>query len=407
MILNKIRQLEDVDWDFLDYRGINSIPNDINSIHWYPAPFVPQIPSILIQTFTKEEDIVFDPFAGAGIGLIEATRLDRKFIGIDINPFSVEIMMGKFIALSDVDEKWYENTKNELNFAVDSFNSKEIFHPNKDDLEKWFHKKTLEELLMLYKFVKIEKNSNKQHLKRVLLTSILNRCCSQIKSFTHITDNCQPEVLFEKKSPINAYTAQIDKVYSSVNNFREQFHRKYNKKWKKINIKNKTNQWEINGNYIFEADSRNIDFLEKESVDMVMTSPPYLGINDYIKSMRLSWLFFPKLNLNKSLENEIGARRKRGRKHIYEEYVNDMNLVFRNINYVLKNEKIFCLVIGKGKGRVNQNRNVVKDLLDLLENTHNFELLKTFERKISFRRILGISDNLENIFIFRKRGNSK
>lgn len=43
-----------------------------------------------IHNCTSEEDIVLDPFLGSGLISIEANASNRKFIGIDINPFSIE-----------------------------------------------------------------------------------------------------------------------------------------------------------------------------------------------------------------------------------------------------------------------------------------------------------------------------
>jgi len=45
----------------------------------------PQVPRNLILKYTKENDIVLDPFCGSGTTMIECKLLNRKGIGIDIN----------------------------------------------------------------------------------------------------------------------------------------------------------------------------------------------------------------------------------------------------------------------------------------------------------------------------------
>ena len=45
----------------------------------------PQVPRHLILKYTKENDIVLDPFCGSGTSMIECKLLNRKGIGIDIN----------------------------------------------------------------------------------------------------------------------------------------------------------------------------------------------------------------------------------------------------------------------------------------------------------------------------------
>jgi DNA modification methylase len=51
----------------------------------YHGNFVPQIPNQLIRRFTKENEVVLDIFMGSGTTLYECEKLQRKFIGLDIN----------------------------------------------------------------------------------------------------------------------------------------------------------------------------------------------------------------------------------------------------------------------------------------------------------------------------------
>lgn len=51
---------------------------------FYHGNFVPQIPRQLILRYTKENDVVFDPFLGSGTTAFEAETLKRHFIGIEI-----------------------------------------------------------------------------------------------------------------------------------------------------------------------------------------------------------------------------------------------------------------------------------------------------------------------------------
>lgn len=47
--------------------------------------FVPQIPYQLIRRYTRPGEWVVDPFAGSGTSLIEAARLGRNAIGVDLD----------------------------------------------------------------------------------------------------------------------------------------------------------------------------------------------------------------------------------------------------------------------------------------------------------------------------------
>ena len=61
-----------------------------NSIHEisYRACYKPELPNFFIDIFTKERDIVYDPFAGRGTTLIEAALMNRQIIANDVNPLS-------------------------------------------------------------------------------------------------------------------------------------------------------------------------------------------------------------------------------------------------------------------------------------------------------------------------------
>jgi DNA modification methylase len=129
-----------------------------------------------------------------------------------------------------------------------------------------------------------------------------------------------------------------------------------------------------------------MSFLKKDSIDMVVTSPPYLGVNDYVKSMRLTWLFFPEDSKEEALEKEIGARSKRHRKNAYENYISDMEKVFSGIPRVLRRSGFICLTIGQGLGKVNKG-NIKEKILQTLQTEHGFKLEAIFSRKIKFKRI--------------------
>ena len=51
----------------------------------------PQVPRNLILKYTKENDIVLDPFCGSGTTMIECKLLNRKGIGIDVNEHTLKL----------------------------------------------------------------------------------------------------------------------------------------------------------------------------------------------------------------------------------------------------------------------------------------------------------------------------
>jgi DNA modification methylase len=51
----------------------------------YHGNFIPQIPNQLINRYTRKGDAILDLFMGSGTTLFECEKLDRNFIGFDIN----------------------------------------------------------------------------------------------------------------------------------------------------------------------------------------------------------------------------------------------------------------------------------------------------------------------------------
>ena len=57
----------------------------------HPAPFPVELPERLIRLYTYTNDLVLDPFMGSGSALVAAARLDRRFVGYDLDPTYVDI----------------------------------------------------------------------------------------------------------------------------------------------------------------------------------------------------------------------------------------------------------------------------------------------------------------------------
>ena len=52
----------------------------------HPAPFPVELPQRLIELYTYRDDLVLDPFAGAGTTAVAAVRTGRRYIGFDTDP---------------------------------------------------------------------------------------------------------------------------------------------------------------------------------------------------------------------------------------------------------------------------------------------------------------------------------
>jgi site-specific DNA-adenine methylase len=132
----------------------------------YHGNFIPQIPSQLIRRFTKENEIVLDPFLGSGTTLFECENLNRKFIGFDINEKIIDYVQTKMNSLSnnffkiancDVTNKSDFNKKMQsaLNYLGSNKVQFVIMHPPYMDIVKFTNKKEdLSQISDLTEFVK-------------------------------------------------------------------------------------------------------------------------------------------------------------------------------------------------------------------------------------------------------------
>lgn len=115
----------------------------------YRACFKPQLPNFFIKRFTKENDIVYDPFGGRGTTVVEAALMGRQIIQNDINPISTIFSAGRLALPS-------------LLQVVDRLDSIPIYKNLKSeiDLSMFYDTDTLNEILSLRKYFTDRENSN-------------------------------------------------------------------------------------------------------------------------------------------------------------------------------------------------------------------------------------------------------
>lgn len=80
--VSKWREYGDINTDSLwiiDKRDNSGVHNG-----YYHGNFVPQIPHQLFLRYTKKGDWILDPFMGSGTSLIEAQRMGRNSVGIEL-----------------------------------------------------------------------------------------------------------------------------------------------------------------------------------------------------------------------------------------------------------------------------------------------------------------------------------
>lgn len=97
----------------------------------YRGNWSPYIPRNLILRYTNEEDIVLDPFLGGGTTLVETKLLKRKGIGIDINPYAIEISREnlRFNKNTNYEPTIYNHNSRDLSFIRENSIDLVCAHP--------------------------------------------------------------------------------------------------------------------------------------------------------------------------------------------------------------------------------------------------------------------------------------
>lgn len=99
------------------YQG--RVKGHTHGLYKYPARFSPVFARHAIQTFSREGEVVLDPFAGGGTTLVEARLAGRHAFGADISSLAVFLARTKTIPLSEADlsemEGWFQSTLTRMN----------------------------------------------------------------------------------------------------------------------------------------------------------------------------------------------------------------------------------------------------------------------------------------------------
>jgi site-specific DNA-methyltransferase (adenine-specific) len=78
--------------DFMDMTtDLWEIPSESATRVGHPAPFPVELPQRLIELFTYRDELVLDPFMGAGTTAVAALKVGRHYVGYDTDPAYIEL----------------------------------------------------------------------------------------------------------------------------------------------------------------------------------------------------------------------------------------------------------------------------------------------------------------------------
>ncbi len=338
-----------VDGEFTDYFYIIK-KNQTRSVnqyltHWiypYKGKFHPQMIRALLNIIGLERgDVVFEPFSGSGTTALEAQLLGINFYGIDISPLCV--IQGR--------------VKTESVFVLDKI--LEIKNEVRSNLVPGLFHSDIDYYKLINDLTDDDRVKNFYKLARLLAVS----------------DNSR-----RKKDFITSYIKNMDMMIASIEDY--------------IEVKEKLNL-QLGEVKIEIGDSRNVK-LPDNSVDGIVTSPPYSIALDYVKNDEHS-LKDLGFDVSKMRNDFIGVRGNgKNRIDLYNE---DMKKSYSEMYRVLKPDKYAVIVIGNATYQGKEVK-TVEFTIDYMESM-GFRLVKNINKII-----FGLYNVMkkENILIFKKQG---
>ncbi len=377
-----------------DFRTANT-KKYTHCFHPYPAMMIPQVAERILDEFGQNSKILFDPYCGSGTSLVEANLRGINAIGTDINPLARLIAKVKttIIPLKMLDS--YLKDFNDFIFSIKLGGKKiEPEINNFKNINYWFKKDTQYWLAIIKEYIeKIDVEDIRDFFKAAFSETVREVSLTRKSEFKLYRmskkqiEKFNPDVLF----------IMMEKLIRNRNGMAEY-----------ISIKrNNSNSKIYDFNTVYEIPQ---NIISPESVDIIVTSPPYGDSRTtvaYGQFSRLSnqWLGFEEYN-EVDKRSMGGIREKEFKnfelkildrvlsqiasidyKRVYDviSFYIDYEKSIKNISKVMKRGGIVAYVVGnrRVKGIEIPNDEITKELFE----KYGFEHIKTIIREIPNKRM--------------------
>lgn len=345
----------DYSWSFSE-KTIKDTSYITHGYYTYPAKFIPQLASRLINEYSSEGDIIIDPFMGSGTTVVEAIVNNRIGIGTDINDIAYLIAKVKTTPIQAMKllqefNKIEIDLRGRMNGNYAEFLTKSLtFVPQNERIDYWFLPQQKEKLSIIFARILEIEDEDIKNFFLVAFAQILKSCSIWLQKSVKPTRD-QNKKIYE---PPTLFSNQAKKMIKR----HDEFNRILSEK-----VKNNTNEFRI----IRCEDSRSLP-CEDGKAQAIVTSPPYVTSYEYADLHQLPSLWFgylselpefrkkfigsaykdrEKIDLKSPLAQNIVEQlgeNKKGREVRY--YFADMLETFTEVKRVLKIGGKACVVIG-------------------------------------------------------------
>jgi hypothetical protein len=309
----------------------------------YPSKLKPSIAYFLVKLFTKEGEKVLDPFSGVGTIPFEACCQGRVGIGSDISPVAYHATRAK------LDPPSVSEIKEQLVLLDDYIrsNRESIAENVEKELIQFYHPETLKEILAAKKFFLDN--------ARLMNLSFLLAC------MLHILHGNRPYALSRRSHNIMPWAPKGEFVYKPVmRSLTDKALRMIN-----VGLPIKFVRGVTLQDNVFSLS------LDKESVDCIITSPPFYGNRDFLRMNRIRLWFCG-----------WDYKRQNSMKTVFLEHQKNIGVyesVFREFNRVLRPDCLCIMHLGV-VGKVDMARN-----------------LSPFAKKAGFAEVATVYEDTSNL----------
>lgn len=388
----------------LDYEGENKFASFFSSegnIHSYPAKAVPEMISDLLIKLKSMYKIknVLDPFVGSGTTALEAKYLGLDFYGSDLNSLAVMLSMAKTLTINNTMytkkrimefvEKMQQEYEKNVPVALENFKN----------INYWFKDNNIRELSYIkYKIDRFIKKSKKY--KKIYALILLTAFSSTIR-----------RVSLTRNGEFKLYRMSTNNIEKYNINSLEVFKEKIENLLDMLVVANDSYKQESICE-IYLRNAKNLNYLENEKIDLVITSPPYGDSQSTVaygqfSKLSIQWmsdLMLKYLNIDSKYDN-CDQYLLGGKKSDYE--LNEIDAFYESKTI---KSLISCMdkVIGKNLKERNNASNVVSELMESFErneciccnniklNDIAYSLIKERVRLDTYREIAEETSKLED-----------
>ena len=306
-----------------------------HNVHRYSGKFIPQIAERAISLLTRPGELVVDPYCGSGTTLLEAALLERRTVGVDLNPLAVLIARVKTTPIAEAALNGLVSRLGEALSMRGEQGSLPLFQESSEEAacaldrdprlhhewyRKWFQPHVLRDLVAIDLAIHDVDGQALRDVARVAFSNILRRCSNAHSGY--------PNVMFDRKSPIKA--SPIPAFLKTLNRNAEMV----------ASLSNVQASWSDMEVLLGNAAALQID---DDTVDAVISHPPYIGSIPYAEygALSLQWLGADFKRLDREL---TGGRRQS--KDVVRRFEDAYGQMLRETQRVLRPGRHAFLMVG-------------------------------------------------------------